>query len=139
MSGINSRISYSSAPSQMDEGMISRVMNRGIGGAMAGGAVGAAAGVWVFGIGALAGAGLGSLLGAVGGIASGLHSSDAEKTRNRPIQVDDPLGGRTTVYVSAEQWKGIKADMAKGFKFDEFPSPLDQQFQAANPPAQVNR
>ncbi|MNY53268.1 hypothetical protein D3C86_1890080 [compost metagenome] len=46
----------------------------------------------------------------------------------------DPLGGEKTVYVSANQWRELKANLASGYDYDAFPPPLDKQFKASAPP-----
>lgn len=126
---------FSDRPLNVEAGAAGRVFKGAVAGAVAGAGVGAAAGATVLGVGALFGGWAGALIGGITGITIGFKSSDPEKIRNRPVTIKDPLGETKTVYISAEQWREIKDSMAKGFTYDEFPAPLDKQFQAANPPA----
>jgi phage tail tape-measure protein len=125
---------FSERPLNVEAGAAARVFKGAVAGATAGGTAGALAGATVLGVGALFAGWAGVMVGGVAGIAWGMRSSDPEKIRNRPLSIDDPLVGEKTVYVSAEQWRELKARMAQGFTYDEFPAPLDRQFESAAPP-----
>ncbi len=126
---------YSERPLNVEAGAAGRVFKGATAGATAGAAAGAIAGATVLGVGALFGGWAGVMVGGIAGIAWGMRSSEPEKIRNRPLTIADPLGESKTVYVSAEQWRELKTTMAAGFTYEEFPAPLDRQFQAAQPPA----
>jgi len=125
---------YSERPLNVEAGAAGRVLKGAATGAAAGGTAGAVAGATVLGVGALFGGWAGVLVGGIAGIAWGMRSSDPDLIRNRPVTIADPLGGEKTVYVSAEQWRELKANMASGFTYEAFPPPLDRQFRAAQPP-----
>lgn len=127
---------YSERPLNVELGAAQRVLKRGVAGAAAGAGAGAAAGAFVLGIGALPAAWAGMMLGGIAGIASGMHSSDPAKIKNRPITIQDPIFEQPkTVYVSAEQWSELKKNLANGLSYDEFPPALAKQFDASQPPA----
>lgn len=125
---------YSERPLNVEAGAAGRVLKGAVAGATTGAAVGAAAGVTVLGVGALFAGWAGVMVGGVAGIAWGMRSSEPEKIRNRPLTIRDPLGETKTVYVSAAQWRELKANLAQGFTYAEFPAPLDRQFKSEAPP-----
>lgn len=94
---------------------------------------GPAAGATVLGVGALVAGWTGMMVAALAGAAWRARSSDAESTRNRPLSITDPLDGDATVFVSAEQWRTLKANLAQGFVYDEIPASLAQQFRFGLP------
>lgn len=125
---------YRDKPTEFEMGAVGRTGKRGIVGAIVGGLGGAGA-AFLLGLpgGPLA---IGTaIVGGILGAASGFRSSDPLKVQNRPIQIEHPLWGRQQVYISAEQWKDIKAKLAAGVKYDEFPPDLQRQFEASEPPA----
>lgn len=131
MSSLN--FNYRNAPTEFEMGAVGRTGKRGIVGAVVGGLAGAGAGFLL----GLSGGPLaigGAIVGGVIGAVSGFKSSDANKVQNRPVQIEHPLWGRQQVFISAEQWNDVKAKLADGVRYDEFPSDLQKQFEASEPP-----
>lgn len=133
-----STFKFSERPLDVEAGAAGRVLKRAVIGAAAGATAGAIAGATLLGVGALFTGWAGLMIGGIAGIASGMKSSDPQKIRNRPLTILDPiLGEQKTVYVSADQWKDIQANLQQGFSYEALPPPLDRAFKAATPPPPV--
>lgn len=121
------------APQKIDTGKAARTGEYGLEGA----GLGAVGGLILSRnpLGAL----IGAIVGALAGVGIGLKSNEPEKIQNRPLTIrNTAMDEDETVYISAEQWKGIKEAMARGVQFDSLPSPLDEQFNQPSPPEPVN-
>lgn len=90
----------------------------------------------VLGVRALMAGWAGMLVGGLAGIAWGMRSATPEKSRNRPLTIDVQGDGQT-VYVSAEQWREVQANLDAGFTYDAIPDALEGQFETATPPEAV--
>lgn len=132
MSSLN--FNFRDKPTDFEMGAASRTASREMGGAVAGALAGAGAG-FLLGLSGGPLAIAGAIIGGIGGAIWGMKSSDPAKVQNRPVQIEHPLWGRQQVYISAEQWKDVKAKLADGVKYDEFPGDLQKQFEASEPPA----
>ena len=87
----------------------------------------------VLGVRALVAGWAGMLVGGIAGIAWGMRSATPDRIRNRPLTIDAQGGGQT-VYVSAEQWREVQANLDEGFTYDAIADALEGQFHSSIPP-----